>query len=75
MKKTQESQPAFSSEVYRTLIATIPHVVWVADREGNVTYLSPCSVKHISFIGSPVRDDEGEITNWVGAAHRELDVL
>ena len=120
MKKTQESPPTFSLEVYRTLIETIPHVVWVADREGNVTFLSPAwkawtgrevgdsygtrwaesihpddapellakwkaaysegaryegecrfvgedgSVKHISFIGSPVRDDEGRITNWVG---------
>jgi len=107
-------------DVYRTLIETIPHVVWVADREGNVTFLSPAwkewtgreledsygtrwtesihpddaagllakweaaykegaryegecrflredgSVKHISFIGSPVRDNEGQIVNWVG---------
>ena len=120
MKKTQESPATFSLDVYRTLIETIPHVVWVADREGNVTFLSPAwkewtgrevedsygtrwtesihpddapellgkwkaaytegaryqgecrfvredgSLKHISFIGSPVRDDEGRITNWVG---------
>ncbi len=46
---------------------------WEAAYSRGASYSGECrflredaSVKHISFIGSPVRDNEGRITNWVG---------
>ena len=109
-----------TEEVYRTLVETFPHVVWVGNSDGNVTFLNQAwyewtgraveeslgsrwaesvhpddaeallakwkkaysegapyegecrfvatdgSFKNATFIGVPVRDHSGKITNWVG---------
>ena len=106
--------------VYQAIIESLPHIVWVADSEGQVTYVNKAwhdltgysfeeslstgwavaihpkdapellqkwenaykygepyerecrfvskdgTIIYCTFIGLPVRDENGEITNWVG---------
>ncbi|MCH7677256.1 sigma 54-interacting transcriptional regulator [candidate division KSB1 bacterium] len=111
---------ASQETLYRTLIESIPHVIWLTNAEGQSTFLSKAwqewtgrdlkeslgskwvesvhpedtpgllakweraykhgepyegecrfktkegSYKAVTFIGTPVRDDSGKISNWVG---------
>ncbi len=118
----RRAQAALASQetLYRTLIDSIPHVIWLASAEGQATFLNKAwqewtgrdveeslgskwaesvhpedapgllakweraykhgepyegecrfktkegSYKAVTFIGTPVRDDSGKISNWVG---------
>ena len=123
--KTMPDVRSLSEDVYHAIIEAIPHVIWVAQSNGDVTFLNQAwkewtgrevkdswetrwaesihpddapaqlakweraysegapyegecrfltkdgSYKHASFIGVPVRDGSGTITNWFGI---DLDV-
>ncbi len=123
--KTMPDVRSMSENVYHAIIEAIPHVIWVAQSNGDVTFLNRAwkewtgrdvkdslgtrwaeslhpddapvqlekwkraysegapyegecrfvtkdgSYKHTSFIGVPVRDESGTITNWFGI---DLDV-
>ncbi|MCH6560067.1 sigma 54-interacting transcriptional regulator, partial [candidate division KSB1 bacterium] len=119
-RKRAEEMLAAKETLYRTLIDSIPHVIWLASAEGQATFLNKAwqewtgrdveeslgskwaesvhpedapgllakweraykhgesyegecrfktkegSYKAVTFIGTPVRDDSGKISNWVG---------
>ncbi len=119
LKQAQDALAA-SERLYRTLTETLPHVIWLADAEGQVTFLNQAwyrltglskeeslgsgwvsavhpddvddllakwehaykhgedyrgecrfraadgSLRILAFIGTPVYDEQGSITNWVG---------
>ncbi len=107
--KTEDDPLDTSEEVCHAIIEAIPHVTWVGNLDGDVTFLNRAwaeslhpddapgqlakwkqaysegapyegecrfvakdgSYKHVSFVGVPVRDESGNITNWFGI---DLDV-
>lgn len=118
--ENKENKPPTSETVYRTIIESLPHVVWVASKEGGITYLNKAwkdwtgreindslghdwtsslhpedlqpqilkwqdayrhgksyhgecrfvhikgRVTHCAFVGIPVKDLAGKVTNWIG---------
>ena len=118
--KAVENVPKMREIVYQAIIEAVPHVIWVAESEGQVIFINRAwkewtgrevedslgtrwtesvhpddapellakwkraysegapyegecrfvtkdgSSKHISFVGIPVRDESGTITNWFG---------
>jgi len=62
----KENQPPTSESVYRTIIESLTHVIWVATKEGEITYLNQAWE---NWTGREINDSLGH--NWVGSLHPE----
>ena len=64
MNMTMQPARGTAENVYHAIIEALPHVIWVADAEGNVTYLNHAWTE---WTGRDVEDSLG--TRWTESLH------
>ena len=65
-RKHAEVKLASQEELYRTLVETIPHVIWVGNAEGNITFLNKAWKE---WTGRDVADSLGD--KWAESLHSD----